>query len=162
MWSLTLFSCEKILTLSYRIVVRSWKCKLVCFFVSQCTSETVAEAVTNCNAGVCSPSSSVPCPSSSVVLPRRNRRLHVLKLCVRTIRHQNTPGSISRKPNPTKPMPIIVADDRLPSEKVTATGTAPTAAKPTPTAKMTSGPRYAGEMSGILMGTDMGGRRSLH
>lgn len=46
-------------------------------------------------------------------------------------------------------MPMIVADERAPSENVMATGTAPTAEKPTPTAKMTRGPRYAGEMSGM-------------
>ena len=53
--------------------------------------------------------------------------------------HQHRPGTKIRNPNPTKPTPIIVADELTPSDIVTTSGTLPTTARLPPTPMNTRG-----------------------
>jgi len=53
--------------------------------------------------------------------------------------HQQRPGTMIRKPNPTNPTPMIVADEFTPRERVMTSGTLPTTARLPPTPINTSG-----------------------
>ena len=54
-------------------------------------------------------------------------------------RHQQRPGTMMRKPNPTNPTPMMVADELTPRDSVMTSGTLPTTARLPPTPMNTSG-----------------------
>lgn len=102
--------------------------------------------------------------SSAPRTPLCIRRLRIQDLYVWwwTTKHQQTPGTISRRPKPMNPMPMMVAEDLMPIPMVIATGRAPIRANPPPRPRTTAGPRSEGGSLGMLLGHLENHQRELH